>query len=61
MKSRHTINNSRFSSRLCHVANGLNIKTVGGLRTFLKKCSPNIKLGSTRGAQLLREIERYLS
>ena len=64
MKTRHNINNERFSIRICTVAKIYGFKTIGSMHKALKKASPHAKWGyegsHIRGTFLLREIEEYL-
>jgi hypothetical protein len=63
----HRINNTRFSSALCNVAEGYGFKTIGSMYKAVKQANPNIKwqvrnsaINHIRGSKLLREIEDYL-
>lgn len=64
MYTHHTINNQRFTVRLCGVAQYFNFKKVGSLEKFLRKHEADIRItwgfGRTVNVlQLLKEIEQY--
>jgi hypothetical protein len=62
---RKIINNSRFSIRLCNVADEYGFKTVGSMHKALKKANPNTKwysgVAHIRGSRLIKELEDFLS
>lgn len=65
MKTRHRINNERFSDRLCSVAKTYGFKTVGTMLKALQKAKPHAKwgvgTGHTRSALLIKELESYIN
>ena len=65
MKRRHKINNTRFSIRLCNVANMYGFKTVGVMLNTLSKARPDSKwcygTSHVRGARLINELKTYLT
>lgn len=65
MKSRHLINNQRFSISLCNVAKQYGFKTVGQMHKTLKTALPSAKWSynntSIRTNRLITELNDYLT
>lgn len=65
MKTRHLINNQRFSISLCNVAKQYGFKTVGKMYKTLKTALPTAKWSynntSIRTNILITELNNYLN
>lgn len=65
MKSRHLINNQRFSIALCNVAKQYGFKTVGKMYKTLKTALPTAKwsynITYVRTNKLIQELDNYLN